>query len=382
MTERLSQRLASEFRQKIRQGQWAVGVQLPTNRDLAAEYGVSVNTIQHAFRELEEEDLVERRPRVGGYVKAGRVEVRASRSANTIGVVGPYTEEGYASEPTANWGHRIISGCDSELLAHGLHVSMFSYAVNDPNAFALVTEKIDQATGTLAGILCFPGPIRTKLLAELDRRNVPWVAVNRPQEHAAQNFVAHDAFGGSRLMGRCFARLGFERAAVLGTAMGSGVSASEKLFGFLEGWLESGQPLRSVDYLQCDGYREEEGYAAFRAHLDQFGPPRGVLASGDMLALGAIRACRESGLDVPAQVSVVGSTGLQLSAFSQPPLTVLETPMEQMGAEAAKMLLEMVQSGARRVIGRYAKVNVIVRQSCPIPDELLRCERELIEQAE
>src|SRR5438445_4131645 len=70
MHEALSQRLARQFRQKIETVEWAVGNRLPTTRALAAELRVSINTVQNAFRHLEAHDLVERRPRLGGFVKA------------------------------------------------------------------------------------------------------------------------------------------------------------------------------------------------------------------------------------------------------------------------------------------------------------------------
>src|SRR3954467_5692697 len=99
MHEGLSQRLARQFRQKIETGEWAVGKRLPTTRALAAELGVSINTIQNAFRQLEAHNLVERRPRLGGYVKARPAEARfaggasaAIRRATTIGVVSLFTD--------------------------------------------------------------------------------------------------------------------------------------------------------------------------------------------------------------------------------------------------------------------------------------------------
>src|SRR5689334_19927817 len=129
MIEGLSQRLAREFREKIAKGEWTVGVRLPTTRQLAATYNVSVNTIQSAFRELEANDLVERRPRLGGFVKprgGGSFGGRANpmRTATTIGVVGPYTDAGFHNEAEDSWGYRIIRGCDAELAPAGFHPSM------------------------------------------------------------------------------------------------------------------------------------------------------------------------------------------------------------------------------------------------------------------
>src|SRR3954453_18277995 len=100
MHEGLSQRLARQFRQKIETGEWAVGKRLPTTRALAAELGVSINTIQNAFRQLEAHNLVERRPRLGGFVKArpaqqtfaGGGNTTTRRAATTIGIVSPFTD--------------------------------------------------------------------------------------------------------------------------------------------------------------------------------------------------------------------------------------------------------------------------------------------------
>src|SRR6478735_11979928 len=92
MHEGLSQRLARQFRQKIETGEWAVGKRLPTTRALAAELKVSINTIQNAFHQLEAHDLVERRPRLGGFVKARPAQqnfpggAQAIRRSTTVGV--------------------------------------------------------------------------------------------------------------------------------------------------------------------------------------------------------------------------------------------------------------------------------------------------------
>src|SRR5437762_8382127 len=97
MHEALSQRLARQFRQKIETGEWAVGKRLPTTRALAAELRVSINTVQNAFRHLEAHDLVERRPRLGGFVKAkpsrtASPHAPAPRKATVLGVVTRFSE--------------------------------------------------------------------------------------------------------------------------------------------------------------------------------------------------------------------------------------------------------------------------------------------------
>lgn len=379
MTEGLPKRLAKAFRQKIAAGEWSVGTRLPTTRELATEYNVSVNTIQSAFRELEAANLVERRPRIGGFVKGGVPGV-VSRKANTIGVVGPYSEAGYSADPSNSWAYRIIRGCDSELHASGFHVAIFSYSSGDPEASKRILERIEASGEALGGVLLFVSPGLKGLIEELDRRNIAWVTVNRPKELASHNFVAHDAFAAGRLIGRCFSRLNYERVLILSDSLGSGRSAGDKYFGFMEGWIESGKPSRNVDFVDCAGFQEQDGYLAFRKYVEKFGTPRGVLASGDLLAMGTLRACRELKISIPEELSIIGGTGLQFSAYSHPTLSVLDTPMERMGADAAQMLLEMAREGVRRMVGRYSKVNLVIRESCPISAELIAEEQAAIEQ--
>jgi DNA-binding LacI/PurR family transcriptional regulator len=60
------------------------------------------------------------------------------------------------------------------------------------------------------------------------------------------------------------------------------------------------------------------------------------------MALGAVRAARQRGLGVPADVSVVGFDDSPLIVFTDPPLTTLRQPVEAMGQAAVNALLEEV----------------------------------------
>jgi LacI family transcriptional regulator len=149
----------------------------------------------------------------------------------------------------------------------------------------------------------------------------------------------------------------------------------------MEGWLEKGKASRNVDYVQCDGYDEVAGYERMKQHVLRYGPPTGVFATGDLLAIGAMRALRELGRDPGRDTHVVGATGLQLAAYAHPPLTVVQSPMEQMGQNAAQMLLTMAREGVRRMIGRYVGTKMVVRESCRIPEMMLDEERRAIADA-
>jgi LacI family transcriptional regulator len=125
---------------------------------------------------------------------------------------------------------------------------------------------------------------------------------------------------------------------------------------------------------------EEHGYQSLTKYLQAEPAPDAILASGDYIAVGASRALRDGGLEVGRDVHVVGATGLELAQFSHPPLTVSEVPMEAMGRAAAQMLLEMAREGVRRMLGRYLPARLTVRESCPIPAEVVKEESRRIEE--
>jgi DNA-binding LacI/PurR family transcriptional regulator len=370
--ETLSRKLSRTFEQKIRRGEWAAGERLPTTRELAAEYGVSVNTIQSAFRELEATDLVERKPRLGGFVKE-RPSTAAVQTTN-IAVVVPHEDAAYAAKSSDSWTYRIIRACDRALHDADLHTSIYSYDGESPDVVRKLLNKIDQSSSTLAGVLCFLRPSLVGLPSELDRRNIPWVTLNRVAEHAMHNFVAQDALYGGRLLARCLARMDLKRIVLLTDGIHVGRSNGDMYFGFMQGWLEKGRRSRDIDYLECSGNETGPGFNATRAYLAQDGRPDAIFAFGDFLAIDCMRALREAGYAVGADVQVIGGTGLGISAMSDPPMTVTEVPMDQMGQEAARLLLEMSREGVRRMLGRYIQPKLVVRESCRIPDSLIEQE--------
>ncbi len=68
--------------------------------------------------------------------------------------------------------------------------------------------------------------------------------------------------------------------------------------------------------------------------------PRAFFASSDLMALAALRTLADMRVPVPDRVAVIGLTNLEMSRYSNPPLTTIELPTEEMGAAAAKTLLQ------------------------------------------
>ena len=74
-----------------------------------------------------------------------------------------------------------------------------------------------------------------------------------------------------------------------------------------------------------------------------------LFAAADVMAIGAIRALRDKGLQVPEDVSVAGFDGLHLGAYLVPKLSSVAQPAQQMGRRSVEILLSCIQDGAEAV---------------------------------
>ena len=88
----------------------------------------------------------------------------------------------------------------------------------------------------------------------------------------------------------------------------------------------------------------ELGYPYAKKLLARNQPFTALFAYNDISAIGAIRAIREAGLQVPSDVSVVGFDDIEGAAFHNPSLTTVRQPLRQMGEVAAKTLLARIEN--------------------------------------
>ena len=101
------------------------------------------------------------------------------------------------------------------------------------------------------------------------------------------------------------------------------------------------------DELVAHGWHSEHGgYDAMRAILERVRPFTAVVASNDLSAIGAMRALVESGLDVPAEVAVVGFDDHLMASAHVPPLTSVRYPLAEAGWRSVDVLLRWLIRGA------------------------------------
>ncbi|AIQ65635.1 LacI family transcriptional regulator [Paenibacillus stellifer] len=119
------------------------------------------------------------------------------------------------------------------------------------------------------------------------------------------------------------------------------------------------------DYIVTGGvhFSTRDGYAAMSLLLDLDQPPTAVLAAGDNLALGAIKAAQDRGLKVPEDLSVIGFDDIEAAGLVTPALTTIRQDISSIGKRAADMLIQSIET-VRAPEAVVLPVELVVRDSC------------------
>jgi DNA-binding LacI/PurR family transcriptional regulator len=194
----------------------------------------------------------------------------------------------------------------------------------------------------------------------LRRRGLPIVLVNGYITGVDAPFVSNDDVTSMDLAVTHLVAQGHTR---IGLALGPRrfVPVVRKIAGFRAA-MRRHLEVTDVDALvECSLFSVEGGTAAADRLVDA--GCTAVICGSDLMALGAIRAVRSRGLEVPRDVSVVGYDDSPLIAFTDPPLTTVRQSVQAMGSAAVRALLDEISGVATRRAEFVFRPELVVRGS-------------------
>jgi DNA-binding LacI/PurR family transcriptional regulator len=109
--------------------------------------------------------------------------------------------------------------------------------------------------------------------------------------------------------------------------------------------------------------KSDSGYVAAGAVLSAGRKFTALVAFNDVSALGAIRAFKDAGLEVPKDLSVIGFDDIHETSFSIPRLTTIRQPLNEMGMLAAERLLQQIRTAPATSEDVLICPELIVRES-------------------
>ncbi|MFF5206059.1 LacI family DNA-binding transcriptional regulator [Streptosporangium sp. NPDC000396] len=217
----------------------------------------------------------------------------------------------------------------------------------------------------VSGIVFVSG-LHADTTAKMDRytrlreRGLPIVLLDGYSNQIDAPFISPDDRAAARLAVQHLVDLGHER---IGLAVGPGrfVPVIRKIEGYRRAMAQLLGATEVGELISHSLFSVEGGQAAAAQLLER--GCTGIVCASDLMALGAIRACRDRGLSVPGDVSVVGFDDSPLIAFTDPPLTTVRKPIGAMASAAVATLLEEINGARGKHIELMFQPELVVRRS-------------------
>jgi LacI family transcriptional regulator len=219
---------------------------------------------------------------------------------------------------------------------------------------SLLARRVD-------GLIVASGHSNFTALAEARDAGVPAVLLNRDAGSLQFPLVAGDDASGiheavAHLAGlghRCIVHIAGPPRLSTSTARRTAFEAACALV-----------PAMKHRVVEVEALTIDAGYRAMDELLDTDAiRPSAIVAGNDLIALGVLRSLRAHELRCPGDVSVVGFNDMLFAADFTPPLTTVRVPTLEMGAEAARLLLQIMETGEEPSDPVRLPVSLVVRSS-------------------
>jgi DNA-binding LacI/PurR family transcriptional regulator len=269
-----------------------------------------------------------------------------SNRTHTMGIV-TYNVSDYALGQT-------VAGAEAEARQHGyfLFVGSVADAADEADEQAYLRLMLNRRVEGL--ILDWP-TFRAESRHSLEKviARVPLVAIAAdPQLDGVQGVDIDNRTGGFQAT-MFLIEQGHRRIATI-TGPLAWNAARARLEGYHDALAAAGITPSSPLVRHAQNWAPEDGRTAMDQLLDSGAKFTAIFAQSDMLALGALTAIHARGLRVPEDVSIIGYDDIPVSSFLNPPLTTMRQPIRDVGALAARLLIDAI---ARRSAGERDETN-------------------------
>lgn len=299
-----------------------------TTHDVAKRAGVSQPTVSlvlsknaRARVSAETRERVLLAARELGYVPNVVARSLVRNRSYAIGVIVPDLRNPFFAE--------VVSGAERVASEAGYAVLLCETREipRDRHIQALIERQVDGIMVDAIGAASLP---------EAMLAGVNLVLIDEPPDRWPG--VASDAIGAGRMAAEHLLSLGHSRFGFIGPATNvHAIRMRER--GFVRALASRNIRIES-SMLRRVAATAAGGQAGMRALLALENPPTAVFCSNDLVAAGALKVCSLDGVTVPEEMSIVGCDDIELASLLVPELTTIAIPARELGARAARLLLQ------------------------------------------
>jgi len=317
-----------------------------TIADVANRAGVSKTTVSRVLNgksDLDEGTAARVRQIIEtlGYVPSSGAVGLARGRTGVVGVLIPSL--------TWPWMAEVLQGVIDALETASHGVMLFTCNRGDESMRRFASQV---SAKSFDGLVVIEPEGTLDYIAGLHAEGMPVVMIDDRSRQPLFPSVATTNLAGAESAAHHLLRTGRRRPVVIRGTDGFGCTA-ERLEGFANAFSDARLPI-DAHRVAAGEFTFDGGRLAVQGFLDAGIEFDAVFAHNDLSAAGALRALRAAGMNVPADVAVVGFDDVPLAAVIEPALTSVHQPLREMGTAAAGMLLGEVHgepmSETRQVI--------------------------------
>ena len=345
----LYRQLAEELRKQVKDGEISVGQKLPSESEMIQEYGVGRMTVRNALALLVNEGILTKSQGKGTFcagmtgAEEKRLDIQVLLDMSDTYFI-PYYVRGISSVLSRSGSNFLISDThdDDQILCNLLEglarkkVSGVIFQCTDD----CLSEKTDERI--------------IESVRALTDSGVPVIIIDGKVPELPISSLSLDEESGGLRAAEHLAAYGHKKCTVI--CRDEHRDARLRRKGFYDGAALFGMELPLV--IEAKSNWEEDLIRAAKNGIT------GVFAYNDDAALRAVMTLKKAGFSVPGDVSVIGFDDTYLAIACDPQLTSLAHPKEQMGRDAAELMLSMIQSGQTSAVEKLYKTELVMRASC------------------
>lgn len=326
----------------------------PTLKDIATETGLSMTAVSYALRGLHgtaetQQRVLEAADRLG-YSADPIARALASGRSGSVGVLCASLED--------LWQQRLAAALGRELLAPDRNAWIIDSAGDAERQLQLAQHLVDHRADAVVVIPIDPA---AKAWAKI-AREVPVIAIGDALPAAkAKSEVLFDNESGISTALRTLADAGHKSVAVLSPSRRVEIDRPAE-----EIALRIASSLKlELQVLPCPHDLTGATEVA-RTLLTSDQRPTGILALADSMAFGVYAACKELGIGIPGDLSLLGYDDQPMSQLLNPPLSTFHWPLDDLVADVVERVTSAIDTN-RRVRRTTVEPTLVRRESVAAP---------------
>lgn len=271
---------------------------------------------------------------------------------NVIGLVIPAGISAIFTDP---FFPQLVKGISTKCNLTGYSVMLW---LAEPEFERQMINRILHS-GLLDGVIVSSMVIDDPIVLSLSESKMPFVLIGR-HPTLEINHIDIDNSAGGYTATMHLLQLGYKKIATI-TGPQNLIAGYDRYQGYQKALKESGIRF-DEKYVEEGDFTETGGYKSLNKLLPE--KPDGVFIANDTMALGAQRAIREAGLQIPEDIAIVSFDDIPGASTAEPPLTTIKQPIQKMGASAVEKLIAIIDHPESESNNVILPTKLIVRESC------------------